>query len=218
MVAKDHRLFKQDHENLIICSARDNAKKFNESFQRISSKNNIETNPSGLKTQSTMLHSIRKALVGRRTNNLKIPKRRKVFNCIFSPADLLKTHGRLSFINLEGFDQYVTKMITCFFDNKNGDSNKIKETKPKLSFWKHIYANLYSNVSKRESDDYVWKDQSTRSILMQSHPTNQTYLHMSSRKGHRGIRPSCSEGGTMYVLPKGTGKYCVVKHINLTIT
>ena len=124
-------------------------------------------------------------------NDVKIPRRKKVFHCIFSAQDLLKSHSRLSYLDLDGFDEYVTRTITMVFNNNKVSKNKhntiqCKETRPKNTFLRHFYANMHP---KKEHDDYVGKDQSVQSIFMKSFQTNKSYLYMTSDKSNVGAKP-----------------------------
>ena len=97
----------------------------------------------------------RKVIVDKRKNYQTNVPRRKIFDCVFSPGDLLQAHSRLSHINLEGFDEYVTKTITTVFDDNSmvTKSNKTiprKKRCPKISFWKNPCENFHLKISNKE--------------------------------------------------------------------
>ena len=55
---------------------------------------------------------------------MKVLRRKNVYHCIFSAQDLLKSHSRLSYLDMDGFDEYVTRTIIMVFNNKNVSNNK----------------------------------------------------------------------------------------------
>ena len=87
MGTKDQMLNQHQHPGIVSCFVKEKNKSFKKPSQKIEDKINITTR---LKKQTQTLEEIRKIFFVKHKNYVKIPKRKKVFHCIFSAQDLLK--------------------------------------------------------------------------------------------------------------------------------
>ena len=204
MGTKDQVIRQHQHPETVPCSVKEKKKSFNKPSQKIEDKINITR----LKKQTQPFEEIRKIFFVKHKNYVKTPRRKKVFHCIFSAQDLLKSHSRLSYLDLDGFDEYVARTITLVFNNKNVSNNKCKtiswkDKRPKNIFLRQFLSNIHP---KKEHDDYVGKDQSAQSIFMKSFQTNKSYLYMTSDKTNVGAKPRHRSSEGSIALPKHPSK------------